>query len=57
MSKNLNPCPFCAGTDVHEETSFPFYVHCASCRTDGPMHDNADAARDAWNTRKEVQPA
>lgn len=57
MSKNLNPCPFCASTDVHEETSFPFYVHCASCRTDGPMHDNADAARDAWNTRKEVQSA
>lgn len=32
---------------------FPFFIHCSGCATDGPLHDDAEAAREAWNTRQE----
>jgi Lar family restriction alleviation protein len=57
MSETLKRCPFCGSTNLHEEKDFPFFVHCAGCATDGPLRDDADTAREAWNTRQEGQEA
>jgi Lar family restriction alleviation protein len=54
MSKKaIKPCPFCGSSNLHEEKDFPFFVHCAGCATDGPLRDDADTSREAWNTRQE----
>lgn len=48
---DLKPCPFCGGKALNFSGSLVTYVHCRSCRAEGPSKHGDDEAADAWNRR------
>lgn len=47
-------CPFCGSNDVRvaqEKVNLLFYVHCATCHTEGPWGKTQALAISQWNTR------
>ena len=51
----LKQCPFCAAEDslsVINEIEEENYVHCATCRANGPVETGVKAAVITWNTRR-----
>lgn len=52
------PCPFCGTTDI--KTDIYAYrdmciISCNTCGCNGPIRDNSDDARVAWNSRIKVR--
>ena len=51
-TNKLSPCPFCGGDNIRfEDEDPPFYVHCFSCKADGPYSYELTPAFAAWNRR------
>jgi len=62
MNKDLKPCPFCGGDDIHYVCNFPTgFFSCQECKADGPLlprnvlwnseEEKMQEAKNWWNGR------
>lgn len=53
MSNELQPCPFCGSTDLHEyDQEGIAWVGCNNCNAEGPTTELLWEARVVWNERQ-----
>lgn len=52
MTPKLEPCPFCASTNIEVNSLQNFiFVECGNCQAMGPTGDFGQQAVKAWNMR------